>query len=198
MLAALAAFETHLSAGRGLSPNTIKAYVTDVSSFMTEVAAKRADPSEITLDDAKGVYANLYWAPLNLDTLRDAEIAAEIFDTGVNCGIGTAAKLAQRAVNLIRLDSMPALNVDGRMGPVTRQALNTLIDKGYRRALLAAQLRLQVSVPFLRRDRPVDQTPLPGFPIGFLHDHAGALLRVPRAQRPGVTHPAPPGSGRPA
>ncbi|MEN9607236.1 MAG: hypothetical protein RL605_1064 [Actinomycetota bacterium] len=53
MLAALAAFETHLSAGRGLSPNTIKAYVTDVSSFMAEVAAKRAEPSEITLDDLR-------------------------------------------------------------------------------------------------------------------------------------------------
>lgn len=94
--------------------------------------------SEITLDDAKGVYANLYWAPLNLDMIRDAEVAAEIFDTGVNCGIVAAAKMAQRAFNLLRLAGMPDLSVDGRMGPVTRQALNSLIDKGYRRALLAA------------------------------------------------------------
>lgn len=53
LLLALGDFETHLSAGRGLSPNTVKAYVTDVASLMTEIAGRRETVNEITLDDMR-------------------------------------------------------------------------------------------------------------------------------------------------
>lgn len=92
---------------------------------------------DITLDDAKGVYAYGYWAPLGLDNIADQRISAEIFDTAVNCGLKTAAEIAQRAVNLTRKDLVPRLEVDGRLGPITRQALNTVAAK-YPIPLLAA------------------------------------------------------------
>lgn len=100
----------------------------------------RRTVDQITLDDAKAVYAYIFWQPLGLDALADSEVAAEIFDTAVNCGLGTAAEIAQRAANLIRPEGGAsfALVVDGRMGPVTRRGLNLLIHSGYRLPLLAA------------------------------------------------------------
>ena len=50
MLDAVAAFESHLEAGRGYSKNTVKAYLTDVHEFLELNASKIQSPSEITLE----------------------------------------------------------------------------------------------------------------------------------------------------
>lgn len=92
---------------------------------------------DITLDDAKGVYAHGYWEPLGLDHIADHRISAELFDTAVNCGLKTAAEIAQRAVNLTRKELVAPITVDGRLGPITRQAINTIAAK-YPIPLLAA------------------------------------------------------------
>lgn len=116
----------------GITAATWRAYCAEVRPNDLRSVA------EITLEDAQAVYARGYWAPLGLDAVEDVDVAAEIFDTAVNCGTGRAAEIAQRAVNLLRRESEATLVVDGRMGPLTRQALNMLVRSGHKKALLAA------------------------------------------------------------
>lgn len=53
-----------------------------------------------------------------------SEVAAELFDTGVNMGTATATKFLQRAVNAL---VGSGIAVDGKMGPATRNAVNTYL-----------------------------------------------------------------------
>lgn len=89
-------------------------------------------------DQAVAIYKEFYWDVLHLDQVQDRYVAAEIFDTGVNCGPSTAVLLAQRAYNTVRKTDWAALNEDGAMGPVTLAALNNTVQAGYRLALLGA------------------------------------------------------------
>lgn len=54
--------------------------------------SKRSFPEEdienLTVDRAKEIYFRDYWLPLNCDAYDD-KLALAIFDSGVNCGIGT-------------------------------------------------------------------------------------------------------------
>lgn len=61
------------------------------------------------------IYRRDYWQPLRLDEIQHTGIAAAIFDTGVNMGTGTAARLAQ---------SLAGVPVDGIIGPVSVRAIN--------------------------------------------------------------------------
>jgi lysozyme family protein len=63
-------------------------------------------------DDIKSIYHDEYWEPLS-DTLPTA-IDYMYFDMAVNAGPYRAAKLLQRALGVVE---------DGRIGPVTRQAI---------------------------------------------------------------------------
>lgn len=81
---------------------------------------------DITLDDAKAVYAHGFWAPLGLDYVKDGRIAYELFEIAVNCGPSDAATIAQRAVNLSGRALNISVKVDGRLGPITRTALNAI------------------------------------------------------------------------
>lgn len=89
--------------------------------------SKRSYPNEdikaLTLDRAAHLYERDFWGPLRLSDLQNQTIAEEIFDTAVNCGVGTAAKLVQEAVNLTNYPAAD-LAVDGRIGPVTVAAIN--------------------------------------------------------------------------
>lgn len=69
----------------------------------------------ITQDEVQEIYWDMYWSPMKLDSIDDEASALEIFDMGVNSGIGTAAKMAQRIVNAIP---------DGVIGPKTILAIN--------------------------------------------------------------------------
>jgi len=86
--------------------------------------SKRQYPNEdiegLTIERAKEIYRRDYWDKLRLDEVRDPEVAAEIFDTAVNTGIGPAIKIAQRALEFLG----QALVVDGAMGAQTLTALN--------------------------------------------------------------------------
>jgi len=115
----------------GITAATWQAYCNDVQP------SDRRSVRDITLEDAKSVYRRNYWDSLGLDSV-DAAIAAEVFDTAVNCGVGTAARLAQRAFNLIRIDGATPLLVDGKLGPITRARLNEMVRLGYRQSLLGS------------------------------------------------------------
>jgi lysozyme family protein len=86
--------------------------------------AKRYNPDldikNLTVQQAMDVYYKRYWKPLQLDAIASGRISAEIFDTAVNGGVGTAAQIAQGA--LILLGRNVAL--DAKMGPKTIEAIN--------------------------------------------------------------------------
>lgn len=92
----------------------------------------------ITPRDAIEFYRYMFWDALRLDLIRDRHIAAEIFDSAVNCGPGNAVRFFQKAINYNRLPGDNPIAVDGIVGPVTRGAAHRLIQMGYRIHLFKA------------------------------------------------------------
>jgi lysozyme family protein len=76
--------------------------------------ASAEDVSTLTEEEAAEIYRSRYWAPI-----RGAELPAGVdlvaFDSAVNMGPGTAARLLQAALGV---------SVDGIMGPRTLAAAN--------------------------------------------------------------------------
>lgn len=94
--------------------------------------SKRSYPdlciASLTVEDAKQIYRRDYWNRLGLGKLNSECIAGEIFDTAVNAGRGTAAKIAQRALNYLGENLLE----DGVCGSLTIAALNKWISKDER------------------------------------------------------------------
>jgi len=70
-------------------------------------------------------YFKNFWKPLNCDHLPQS-IAAELFDTGVNQGVGTAGKYLQKAVNYLNNNGkiFKDITQDGAVGPMTLAAFD--------------------------------------------------------------------------
>jgi hypothetical protein len=75
------------------------------------------DIRDLTLPGAKTIYFRDYWTPLGLDRIDSEPISEEVFDTGVNMGRGTAARIAQKSVNFLEIGN--PLVEDGLIGPKT-------------------------------------------------------------------------------
>ncbi len=95
--------------------------------------------------DAAAIYRRLYWLRPGFDkvALRAAKIAAELFDTGVNMGTGTATGFLQRALNALNRTARdyPDIAVDRDIGPRTLSALDSFLKtrgKGGETVLLRA------------------------------------------------------------
>jgi lysozyme family protein len=88
---------------------------------------------ELNAEIARGIYRTQYWNPLALDKISALvpSVADEMFDTGVNTGIGVAGQFLQRALNAFnnRGKDYPDLTTDGLIGPMTIQALNVYLRK---------------------------------------------------------------------
>lgn len=80
------------------------------------------DIKNLALSEAKAIYRRDYWNPLSLDSVTDEAIQEEVFDTGVNMGIGTAARILQAGINF--LETGTPLAEDGRIGPKTLMWVN--------------------------------------------------------------------------
>lgn len=98
---------------------------------------KRASgfPSSIDADpnlqrEVEAFYRATFWQPL-CGRILDADVAMEIFDTGVNCGTHKAVTILQRALNLLnrRGRSWADLKVDGVIGNQTISALGDCLQK---------------------------------------------------------------------
>lgn len=89
-----------------------------------------------TLDTARKFYKAEFWSPLRLGSINSGRLQFEMFEAGVNCGVGNAVRFAQEAYNLLKLDSWQPLDVDGRIGPKTLRALNQMTAL-YEDAMLA-------------------------------------------------------------
>ena len=90
--------------------------------------------------DVIAFYKKYFYLPLKLKEITDYEICKEIFDTAVNCGQGTAIKCLQEACNVFNRQgkTFKDLVVDGKIGKLTIDAVNTLLKAGYTVPLLKA------------------------------------------------------------
>lgn len=93
------------------------------------------------------IYRRRYWDEIRGDEIPDQEIAEELFDTAVNCGVGVAKMFLQRTLNVLNKKSTLWFDivVDGQVGPKTVAALNSALvaEPYYRLCILRALDSLQ-------------------------------------------------------
>lgn len=79
--------------------------------------------------DALAIYRDEYVTLPGFDKLADMSMptALEVIDTGVNMGVGTAARYLQRCLNV--LDDVPTLVADGVCGTKTVAALTDYLHR---------------------------------------------------------------------
>lgn len=86
--------------------------------------SKRAYPNldirSLTEEDAAQIYHRDYWQPQPFGLIISQRIANKVFDMAVNMGLHEATVLTQRACN----ENGQVINVDGKIGPLTIQAIN--------------------------------------------------------------------------
>ena len=104
---------------------------------ITEAVARRfgytGPMADYPLDEAEKVYKLQYWDVMRLgevDVISE-DIAQELFDTGVNMGVGRAGTFLQRALNVLNRGQAdyPDLTVDGIVGPATIHSLRSFISR---------------------------------------------------------------------
>jgi lysozyme family protein len=85
------------------------------------------DNDEELQDAVEDFYKDKYWDVNRLDQFPQA-VSNEMFDTGVNMGISRAAKFLQTALNYLNRNGslFSDLVVDGKIGPATLRAFNTV------------------------------------------------------------------------
>lgn len=83
------------------------------------------DVQKLTREEAEACYEKLFWTDANIQLLP-YEFQHIIFDAGVNCSEGNAAKMLQRAIRFL-YDS--AILVDGNIGPKTAKAAAAMLAK---------------------------------------------------------------------
>jgi lysozyme family protein len=121
---------------------------------ITEAVARRHGyhdkMTQLPRTEAAAIYKRIYWhAPGFADVAAIApNLAAELFDTGVNMGTGTATGFLQRALNALNRNGRDYADiaVDRKMGAATLSALSAFFDTRGRAAenvLLKAMDALQ-------------------------------------------------------
>lgn len=104
---------------------------------ITEAVARRQgymdDMRHLPQSDAAAIYKRLYWLLPSFDKIAEVAptLAAELFDTGINMGTGTATGFLQRALNALNREAQDYadLTVDRRIGPATLLALHAFFRK---------------------------------------------------------------------
>jgi lysozyme family protein len=71
-----------------------------------------ADMKNLTAETANEIYRKQYWAQIKGDEIKDKETAAQIYDSAVNMGIGTAIMLTQRSLGLPETKVMDQATLD--------------------------------------------------------------------------------------
>lgn len=99
---------------------------------------------------AESIYRTLYWSRPGYDRIAKVapDVAAELFDAGINMGTGRATAFLQRALNALNRNGRDYsdLAVDHRIGAATLAALNAFLntrEKGGQAVLLRALNALQ-------------------------------------------------------
>lgn len=102
---------------------------------ITEAKARafgyEGDMRDLPLDLAMHIYKVDYWDIIRLDMVAEISepLALEMFDTGVNCGVGVPVKMLQRALNVFNREGAdyPDLVVDGLIGHNTLNVLRKFL-----------------------------------------------------------------------
>ena len=81
------------------------------------------DVERLTKEEASEIYRAWYWDQMKLDQVKDLSLATTLFDQGVNRGVVTAVTQMQTVLNDLFKSK---LEPDGRMGPRTLEALNSV------------------------------------------------------------------------
>jgi lysozyme family protein len=125
----------------------------------------RGDMKDLPLDFAKQIYRDEYWNQLNLDKIAALapDVAHKLFDIGVNCGIGVAARFLKRTLNVLNHGGKdwPDIPEDGPIGPRTLYAFGELkrLHPSDGVAVVMEQLRDQQGVRYIEiaERRPKDE-----------------------------------------
>jgi lysozyme family protein len=92
----------------------------------------KGDVRDLPKDTARAIFLERYWTGPRFDqvALRDAALAEELFDTGVNMGQAAAGKFLQRALNTLnrRGRHYPDIAVDGAIGRMTLHSIDQLVN----------------------------------------------------------------------
>lgn len=102
-----------------------------ITEFVARSFGYKGDMRNMTRDQAKEIYKSQYWLQPKFDKvfIISPKIAGELFDTGVNTGVGTASKMLQRALNALNngATAYPDMVVDGSIGAITLKALEVYL-----------------------------------------------------------------------
>lgn len=82
---------------------------------------KNLDKEPALQNALRSFYKSEFWDALRLSEFNNQAIATELFDTGVNMGIGVAARFLQQSLNVTNRNQRdyPDITVDGRIGNIT-------------------------------------------------------------------------------
>lgn len=92
--------ETYLGISRKNNPKWIGWEVIDdiKKKYGTKNITVRLKKDVALTNSAKFLYKQKYWDVMELDDIPSQNIAHEMFDTAVNCGITTAIRIAQQVL----------------------------------------------------------------------------------------------------
>lgn len=86
---------------------------------------------DLPMTTARAIYRKRYWTDPRFNRVADLApaVAAELFDTGVNMGVGKAGEFLQMALNALNLGATryPDVKEDGDVGERTIDALRAFI-----------------------------------------------------------------------
>lgn len=104
---------------------------------ISQRAYPHIDIRNLTEQQARDIYKRDYWDRVCGDRIQSQAVAENLFDTAVNMGPVTAAKLAQSTLNEILIDG---LIVDGVIGSCTIDALSRCEDNVFLAAYTLAKV----------------------------------------------------------
>jgi len=93
----------------------------------------QGEMKDLPIELAKKIYETDYWDAIHLDRVceHSPALALEMFDTGVNCGIGVTVKFLQRLLNVLNREEKdyPDIAMDGIIGSMTLASLKAFLGK---------------------------------------------------------------------
>ena len=105
----------------------------------------KLDIRNLTIDDAKKIYKRDYWDICLCDYIKDKTIAMQVFDIAVNMGTGGVGTVVQKAINSL-LPQGQSIRVDGAIGKITIDKLNSLLAKDINNAIAKYRARRYATI----------------------------------------------------
>jgi lysozyme family protein len=138
--------ETYMGISRVYNPGWYGWLIIDAEKDEPDFPAC-LDENEELQDAVEDYYKDHYWDVNRLDDFSSQAVAEEMFDTGVNMGVGRAARFIQTALNYLnRNGSLYAeLVVDGMIGTASLNALDRVLNDGDEIVVLSMLNTLQGS-----------------------------------------------------